>query len=429
MKTDVLIVGSGCSGLYCAIKLPRDLNITVITKSSVERSDSFLAQGGMCMLKDLSDYESYFEDTMRAGHYENDAGAVEIMIKGSPNVVRDLESFGAEFRRDERGELVFTREGGHSANRIIFHEDVTGKEITSNLLKKVGKLSNVTILEHTEMLDIISRGNECLGAVIRRENGDLETVSAKFTVLATGGIGGLFERSTNYRHLTGDAIAVAAKHGVALKNVDYIQIHPTTFYSPENEGRCFLISESVRGEGAKLYGKNMERFVDELLPRDKLTAAIYEQMAKDGTEFVWEDLRPIPPEELKRHFPNIVERCAKMGYDVTRECIPVVPAQHYFMGGIKVGYNSETSMNRLYAIGETACNGVHGKNRLASNSLLESLVFAARAAVDMAEKSEVSEEADAQFKVDLSVYRDAKALKEEYARIVEREIEKGKSKR
>lgn len=423
MKTDILIVGSGCSGLYCALKLPRDKKITVITKSDAERSDSFLAQGGMCMLKDNSDYGSYFEDTMRAGHYENDAGAVEIMIKGSREVVSDLVSYGADFRRDENGELVYTREGGHSENRIVFHEDVTGKEITGHLLAKVRELPNVTILERTALLDIISRDNVCLGAVIRREDGTLETVAAAFTVLATGGIGGLFERSTNYRHLTGDSIAIAVKHGVQLKNVNYIQIHPTTFYAPEKEERCFLISESVRGEGAKLYGKDMKRFVDELLPRDKLTAAIYGQMKKDGTEFVWEDLRPIPSDELKKHFPNIVEHCAEMGYDVTRECIPVVPAQHYFMGGIKVDYDSMTSMQRLYAIGETACNGVHGKNRLASNSLLESLVFAARAASDMTDKADgiEVEEPDG---VDLSIYADGEALKEEFRRIIENEIEK-----
>lgn len=424
MKTDVLIVGSGCSGLYCAIKLPKNLNITVITKSGVEKSDSFLAQGGMCVLKSDDDYESYFADTMRAGHYENDAGAVEIMIRGSREVLRDLVSYGADFARDGEGNLVYTREGAHSENRIIFHEDVTGKEITSSLLKKARTLRNVEIYESTELLDIIERDGECVGAVIRREDGTVETVSSRYVVLATGGIGGIFPRSTNYRHLTGDALAIAARHGVELKNVNYIQIHPTTFYAPEYEGRCFLISESLRGEGAKLYGKDMKRFVDELLPRDKLTEAIYAQMAKDGTDFVWEDLRPIPEEELKTHFPNIVEHCKKMGYDVTKECIPVVPAQHYFMGGIKVGYCSRTSMPRLYAVGETACNGVHGKNRLASNSLLESLVFAGRAAADIGENFENAPIYEDFSGVDLSVYENGDAIRESYRKTVENEIAK-----
>ncbi len=422
MNTDILIVGSGCSGLYCALQLPRNIKITIITKSDVELSDSYLAQGGMCMLKEESDYDSYFQDTMRAGHYENDTTSVDIMIRSSRDVVDDLIECGVDFQRDEQGRLAFTREGGHSKNRIVFHKDITGREITSKLLDKVRRLSNVEIYEHTALLDIVSSGNACLGAVIRTQEGKTEVVSARYTVLATGGIGGLFKRSTNYRHLTGDAVAIAIKHGVKLKNIDYIQIHPTTLYSPHSSDRSFLISESVRGEGAKLYDKNMKRFVNELLPRDQLTAAIYEQMRKDGTEHVWEDLRTIPIEELKSHFPNIVAHCSKMGYDVTKECIPVVPAQHYFMGGIKVDYNSKTSMDRLYAIGETACNGVHGKNRLASNSLLESLVFAKRAASDMQyNMSSATGQACVQAQ-DLAEYEDIEALTERYRRLIENEL-------
>lgn len=337
-------------------------------------------------------------------------------------MVDDLIECGVDFQRDEQGRLAFTREGGHSKNRIVFHKDITGREITSKLLDKVRRLSNVEIYEHTALLDIVSSGNACLGAVIRTQEGKTEVVSARYTVLATGGIGGLFKRSTNYRHLTGDAVAIAIKHGVKLKNIDYIQIHPTTLYSPHSSDRSFLISESVRGEGAKLYDKNMKRFVNELLPRDQLTAAIYEQMRKDGTEHVWEDLRTIPIEELKSHFPNIVAHCSKMGYDVTKECIPVVPAQHYFMGGIKVDYNSKTSMDRLYAIGETACNGVHGKNRLASNSLLESLVFAKRAASDMQyNMSSATGQACVQAQ-DLAEYEDIEALTERYRRLIENEL-------
>ncbi len=422
MNTDILIVGSGCSGLYCALQLPRNIKITIITKSDVELSDSYLAQGGMCMLKEEGDYDSYFQDTMRAGHYENDTTSVDIMIRSSRDVVDDLIECGVDFQRDEQGRLAYTREGGHSKNRIVFHKDITGREITSKLLDKVRRLSNVEIYEHTALLDIVSSGNACLGAVIRTQAGKTEVVSARYTVLATGGIGGLFKRSTNYRHLTGDAVAIAIKHGVELKNIDYIQIHPTTLYSPHSSDRSFLISESVRGEGAKLYDKNMKRFVNELLPRDQLTAAIYEQMRKDGTEHVWEDLRTIPIEELKSHFPNIVAHCSKMGYDVTKECIPVVPAQHYFMGGIKVDYNSKTSMDRLYAIGETACNGVHGKNRLASNSLLESLVFAKRAASDMQyNMSSATGQACVQAQ-DLAQYEDIEALTESYRTLIEDEL-------
>ena len=425
MKTDILIVGSGCSGLYCALQLPRDKQITVITKADLESNDSFLAQGGMCMLKDESDYDSYFEDTMKAGHYENDKKSVEIMIRSSQDVVRDLLSYGVDFKREENGELAFTREGAHSQKRIVFHEDITGKEITSHLLEQVKKLPNVTLMEYTTLLDIVEKENTCYGAVLKMQDGSIELVEADDTVLASGGIGGLYRHSTNFRHLTGDALAIAARHGVELKNINYVQIHPTTLYSEKKEDRSFLISESVRGEGAKLYDKNMNRFVNELLPRDLLTEAIHEQMKKDHTDYVWEDLRTIPADELESHFPNIVEHCREMGYDVTKECIPVVPAQHYFMGGIKVNHRSKTSMNQLYAIGETACNGVHGRNRLASNSLLESLVFAKRAAQDMvAKQSDCRHDSSAFEQVDLSKYQNKEELAKEYEKTVWDEMEK-----
>lgn len=420
MKTDVLIVGSGCSGLYCALQLPRDKEITVITKSDAASSDSYLAQGGICMLKDESDYESYFEDTLKAGHYENDRESVEIMIRSSQDVIQDLIGYGADFARDENGELAFTREAAHSDKRILFHEDITGEEITSKLLAAVRKLSNVTIYENTKMLDIVTENNCCYGVVVRKEDGAIETIQADYTVWACGGVGGLYRHSTNFRHLTGDALALSIKHGIRLKDVNYVQIHPTTFYSRDEENRSFLISESVRGEGAKLYDKNMNRFVNELLPRDRLTEEIYKQMEKDQTEHVWEDLRPIPEEELRTHFPNIVEHCRQMGYDVTKECIPVVPAQHYFMGGVWVDHESHTSMDRLYAVGETACNGVHGKNRLASNSLLESLVFAKRAAKQMSGAyTEAGLDSEQLFEqISLSAYEDQEALASRYHKYV-----------
>ena len=272
------------------------------------------------------------------------------------------------------------------------------------------------------------------------DNNTLEKVEADVTILATGGIGGLYRHSTNYRHLTGDSLAIAIMHNVKLQDINYVQIHPTTFYTDREEERSFLISESVRGEGAKLYDKDMNRFVDELIPRDLLTAAINEQMAKDGTQHVWEDMRPIDSEEQKLHFPNIVKHCRKMGFDPSNECIPVVPAQHYFMGGIKVDHESKTSMDRLYAVGETACNGVHGRNRLASNSLLESMVFAQRAALDITKSyiegdygsinlnTGINDEESFREKifssVDLNIYEDDDAITEKYRRLVREEIQK-----
>lgn len=377
IHTDVVIVGTGVAGLFSALNLPSDRDIVMITKSDVESSDSFLAQGGICVLRDEDDYDSYFEDTMAAGHYENRKESVDIMIRSSREIIDDLIGYGVEFARKD-GRLAYTREGAHSRPRILFHEDITGREITSKLLAQVKKLANVTMYEHTTMTDIIVENGQCAGIIADGQDG-IMTIRAPYTILASGGIGGKYRHSTNFPHLTGDAIDIAQKHGIRLEHLDYVQIHPTTLYSTE-AGRRFLISESVRGEGAVLYNKDKERFVDELLPRDVVTKAIKEQMKKDGTDYVWLSMEHIPKETILSHFPNIYRHCLEKGYDVTKECIPVVPAQHYFMGGIWVDSDSRTSMEHLYAVGETSCNGVHGANRLASNSLLESLVFAKRAA-------------------------------------------------
>lgn len=377
-KVDVVIVGTGVSGLFHALNLPEDKRILMLTKADLESSDSFLAQGGICVMRDETDYDSYFEDTMKAGHYENRKESVDIMIRSSREIIDDLVSYGVDFEK-KNGEFCYTREGAHSKPRILFHEDITGKEITSKLLAQVKKKANVEILEYTTMTDIIEEAGKCCGIYAAEQDGDQLKIEADYTIFASGGIGGLYEHSTNFPHLTGDALEVAKKHDIRLEHLDYVQIHPTTLYS-EKPGRRFLISESVRGEGAVLYNKDKERFVNELLPRDVVTKAIREQMAKDGTKYVWLSMEHIPSETILKHFPNIYEHCLEEGYDVTKEYIPVVPAQHYFMGGIWVDRNSHTSMAHLFAVGETSCNGVHGANRLASNSLLESLVFAKRAA-------------------------------------------------
>ena len=380
---DVIIVGTGVAGLFAAIHLPKDKRVLIICKDTPDKSDSYLAQGGICRLQGEGDYESFFEDTLKAGHGENNPAAVECMIRSSIDTIDTLVSLGVDFARNGDGSLAATREGGHSRNRICFHEDCTGREISSHLLEKVRTLKNIEISENTVMLDIIESGGECLGIVaLDKVGGRVEEVYADYTVLACGGIGGIFEKSTNFRILTGDGVAISLKHGVAVDHINYIQIHPTTLYS-EKGGRCFLISESVRGEGAHLLDKNFERFCDELQPRDIVTAEILKVMEKDKTKFVWLDMRPIPKDEIKSHFPSIVARCAEEGYNVFEECIPVVPAQHYFMGGIRSDLNGKTTMPRLFAVGETCCNGVHGANRLASNSLLESLVFAKRAALSI----------------------------------------------
>ncbi len=386
MEADIVIAGTGVGGLFSALNLPGDKRIIMMTKADAISSDSFLAQGGICVLRDENDYDSYFEDTMRAGHYENRKESVDIMLRQSREIINDLIGYGVEFEK-KNGEYVYTREGAHSNPRIMYHKDITGKEITSKLLERVRELKNVTIMEYTTMTDIMVENNVCVGveAITKEENEDGATedipikIYADDVIMATGGIGGMYKHSTNYPHLTGDALNIAQKHGIELENTDYVQIHPTTLFS-RKPGRRFLISESVRGEGAVLYDKNHQRFVNELLPRDVVTEAIHKQMEEDNTEYVWLSMENIPKETILSHFPNIYNHCLEEGYDVTKEPIPVVPAQHYFMGGIKVDYDSRTTMEHLYAVGETSCNGVHGANRLASNSLLESLVFAKRAA-------------------------------------------------
>ena len=420
---DAIIVGTGAAGLYCALNLPKRKKILMLTKQGADLSDSFLAQGGICMLRGEDDYEDYFEDTMRAGHYENNKRAVNLMIRSSNDIIRDLLWRNVDFVRAEDGELAFTREGAHSRPRILFHEDITGKEITQTLLDQVKTKENIEICEYMTMVDIISKDNICGGVIAMDAKNNVYPIRSHFVVLACGGIGGLFQNSTNYPHIAGDGLGIAMKHQVKLEHLDYIQIHPTTLFS-HKPGRRFLISESVRGEGALLYDKNGQRFTNELQPRDLLSQAIFEQMEKDGTDFVWEDMRPLGEKTIMQHFPNIYQHCIEEGFDPRKEPIPVVPAQHYFMGGIQADLSSRTSMRGLYACGETSCNGVHGKNRLASNSLLESLVFARRAADDMifGETPEMCRP----DRLDLNQYEDQNVILEGYHKQVLNEIERMK---
>lgn len=390
INTDVVIVGSGVAGLFAALCLPEDKKILIITKEDLKECDSFLAQGGVCVLKNIDDFNCYFEDTMKAGHYENDPESVRVMIESSPEIINTVIKLGVKFDTDGDGDYDYTREGAHRQNRILHHKDETGKEITATLLAIASERKNITLVTRTTMIDVIERDNVCYGIVCEDELGENAAIIARDIILATGGIGGLFNNSTNYPHITGDSFAIALMHGIELKDMNYIQIHPTTLYSKKS-GRRFLISESVRGEGAILLNENGERFTDELQPRDVVTDAICKEMEKFGTDHVYITLPNMTSEEAHRRFPNIYEACMEEGYDITKDKVPVTPGQHYMMGGIKTDINGLTSMKHLYAVGETACNGVHGRNRLASNSLLESLVFSKRAAdliaADNSEKS------------------------------------------
>ena len=378
---DVLIVGSGVAGLYASLNLRDDLEIIMVSKKSVNLCNSSLAQGGIAVARGKEDFQSFIEDTLKAGKYENNIDSVKVLVEESMDNINKLMDLGANFEKDENG-VLFTKEGAHEINRIVYHKDITGKHVEDILLENVKRRKNIKIIEDCEMVDIYHRGNRCIGALFNKDGQDL-SIYAKVVILATGGIGGLFKKSTNERIITGDSIGVAIRNNIEIKDLSYIQIHPTAFFSKKSEEKRFLISESVRGEGGKLLNCNGERFVDELLPRDIVSKKIYEEMKKTNSNNVFLDVSFMEKSFLQKRFPNIYNKCLEEGIDISKEPIPVAPAQHYFMGGIKVDLNGKTSMENLYAFGETSCTGVHGANRLASNSLLEALVFSRRGALEI----------------------------------------------
>ena len=411
---DVLVVGSGVAGLYCALNLRQDLDVMVISKDKIDCTNTSLAQGGISVARDLDDVPFFTEDTLKAGKYKNNIQAVNVLTKESIENVDYLVSLGLNVDKDEDGNWDYTKEGAHCVNRIIHTQDNTGENVEKTLVKNSFQRKNIRISEDTFLVDIIERNNKCIGAILLK-NKEQINVFAKFVVLACGGIGGLYKNSTSQRILRGDGLAVALRHEIELKDINYIQIHPTAFYDESGDERRFLISESVRGEGGKLYNINGERFVDELQPRDVVSDAIFNEMKKTNTPYVYLDISFLDEEYLKNRFSTIYNKCLEKGTDITKEPIKVSPAQHYFMGGIKVDLNSKTSMKNLYAVGETACTGIHGANRLASNSLLEGLVFSKRAAKDINENID-------QFnltKVDIDeIYTTREEIEEENKRIV-----------
>ncbi|HBI91863.1 MAG TPA: L-aspartate oxidase [Terrisporobacter glycolicus] len=411
---DVLVVGSGVAGLYCALNLRQDLDVMVISKDKIDCTNTSLAQGGISVARDLDDVPFFTEDTLKAGKYKNNIQAVNVLTKESIENVDYLVSLGLNVDKDEDGNWDYTKEGAHCVNRIIHTQDNTGENVEKTLVKNSFQRKNIRISEDTFLVDIIERNNKCIGAILLKDKEQIN-VFAKFVVLACGGIGGLYKNSTSQRILRGDGLAVALRHEIELKDINYIQIHPTAFYDESGDERRFLISESVRGEGGKLYNINGERFVDELQPRDVVSDAIFNEMKKTNTPYVYLDISFLDEEYLKNRFSTIYNKCLEKGTDITKEPIKVSPAQHYFMGGIKVDLNSKTSMKNLYAVGETACTGIHGANRLASNSLLEGLVFSKRAA------KYINENID-QFnltKVDIDeIYTTREEIEEENKRIV-----------
>lgn len=410
---DVLIVGSGVAGLYSALNLRDDLDVMVVSKDKIDCTNTSLAQGGISVARDVNDVPYFIEDTLKAGQYKNDVQAVKVLTKESIENVDSLVALGLDVDKDDEGNWDYTKEGAHCVNRIIHTQDNTGENVEKTLVENVLNRKNIKVYEDTFLVDIIEKNNKCIGAILFKDNKQIN-VFAKSVILACGGIGGLYKNSTSQRILKGDGLAVALRHDVELKDINYIQIHPTAFYDESDDERRFLISESVRGEGGKLYNINGERFVDELQPRDVVSQAIFKEMEKTNSPYVLLDISFLDENYLKNRFSTIYNKCLKKGTDITKEPIKVSPAQHYFMGGIKVNLDSETSMENLYAVGETACTGIHGANRLASNSLLEGLVFSKRAANLINHKTDTFN----LTKIDIDrIYKSQKEI-EEYNRIL-----------
>ena len=392
-KYDVLIVGTGISGIYTALNLDGRLSVLMLSKRELTLCNSALAQGGVAavMDKDNDDMSLHIEDTLTAGGRKNNLENVEILVEQGPrDVERLVEKYGVEFDRNEDGSLALTLEGGPSRRRIAHHKDTTGFEIETKLIEQVQKLQNVTAVNNS-VLCRLERENGVFYAdvIVDTEKGTHEYFCADYVVMATGGIGRVYSYTTNSEIATGDGIALAYELGANIENLSYVQFHPTAFADRNNQ-ECFLISEAVRGEGAYLLNCRKQRFMHkyeperlELAPRDVVSACIMEEQKQTGSSEFWLDISHKEPEFVKAHFPMIYENVLKKGYDMTAEPIPIYPCQHYLMGGINVNGKGATNIAGLYAAGECSHTGVHGKNRLASNSLLEALVFSRLIAEDI----------------------------------------------
>lgn len=386
-KCDVLIVGCGVAGLYTSLCLPENLNVVILSKKSNTLSNSSLAQGGVAAVLSFEDdsFDLHIEDTLIAGQRCNKLDAVTTLVHEGPDQVRRIMDFGVDFDKNEDGTLQKTLEGGHCRRRIVHHKDTTGAEIVDKLLAEVNRRYNITVVENAPVFKL-TRVTGGICANVLTDSGQDEYY-ASYCVLATGGIGRVYKYTTNPSVATGDGIRLAYELGARIKNLSYVQFHPTAFNSDGREQ--FLISEAVRGEGAYLLNNNRERFMHrydkrlELAPRDVVSKAIIIESRRTGSNNFYLDITHRDREYLLNRFPGIYQGCLKYNVDITKDLIPIFPCQHYLMGGVEVDLNSRTTVSRLYAVGECSNTGVHGKNRLASNSLLEALVFARRCAEDI----------------------------------------------
>lgn len=386
---DVIIVGTGVSGLYAALNLDSSMKILMLSKRELTLCNSALAQGGVAAVMDTSNdnYELHIKDTLIAGGYKNNIDNVRILVEQGPKDVKNLLNYGVDFDRKQDGSIDLTLEGGHCRHRIAHHKDSTGFEIVTSLIEGVKKLPNVTILENSYLLGLTKRGDNFLFDVLHE--GKHSYYTTKNTILATGGIGRVYDYTTNSAIATGDGIQFAYNMGADIQHLSYVQFHPTAFADHENR-ECFLVSEAVRGEGAYLLNCNKERFMHkyeperkELAPRDVVSKDMMKEQKETGSDKFYLDISYKDPEFIKNRFPMIYSKVLEKGYDMTKEPIPIYPCQHYLMGGIGVNGHGATNVKGLYAAGECAHTGVHGINRLASNSLLEALVFSRLIAEDI----------------------------------------------
>ncbi|MDR3251383.1 MAG: L-aspartate oxidase [Tannerella sp.] len=399
-RYDFLVIGSGIAGMSFALKVAHKGTVALICKSGLEEANTFFAQGGVASVTNLivDNFEKHIEDTVIAGDFLSDGEAVEKVVRNAPAQIRELIDWGVDFDKNDKGDFDLHREGGHSEFRILHHKDNTGAEIQDSLIEGIKKHPNITVYENHFAIEILTQhhlgvtvtrqtpGIECFGAyVMDMQTGKIDTFLSKVTLMATGGIGAVYRTTTNPLVATGDGIAMVYRAKGTVKDMEFVQFHPTALYHP-GDRPSFLITEAMRGYGGILRTMDGNEFMQKydrrlsLAPRDVVARAIDNEMKNRGEDHVYLDVTHKNAAETKAHFPNIYEKCFSLGIDITKEYIPVAPAAHYLCGGIKVDLDACTSINRLYAVGECSCTGLHGGNRLASNSLIEAVVYADAAA-------------------------------------------------